>query len=103
MLGRVDELTRQANKLGPIKQLAGVCSLLTSLRPALGDMTRFRSRSMLQLVAKAQERFGWGGGVRLDNKAMDELKFWRENVERLNGFPIRPRAGLAELKQRWYL
>ena len=103
LLGRVDELTRQANKLVPIKQLAGVCSLLTSLRPALGDMTRFRSRSMLQLVAKAQERFGWGGGVRLDNKAMDELKFWRENVERLNGFPIRPRAGLAELKQRWFV
>ena len=103
VLARVDELREQANKLVPVKKLAGMCSLLTALRPALGDMTRFRSRSMLQLVAKTQEQYGWGGGVKLDEKALDELQFWRENVVGLNGFPIRPRAGLAELKQRWFV
>ena len=103
VLGKVSELKKMKDRLVPIKAVASLCSLLTSLRPALGDLTRFRSRAMLQQVSRAQEQFGWRAKVMLDNKAVDELDFWQDNVRRLNGFPIRSRPGVVDLRQRWFV
>ena len=64
-----------------IKEIQGVCSLMTSMRPAFGDIVRFRTRFMLQLVVRAQQKWGWGARVKLDELAVTELQFWNKNLE----------------------
>ena len=99
----VTQMLAKRGKLVAIKELASVCGLMTSLRPALGDISRLRTRSMLQLVAATQERFGWGGKVRLDSRSEEELIFWRDNVKELSGFPIRMKPGVVDIRQYWFV
>ena len=54
----VGELLEKRGRLVTIKEVASVCGLVTSLRPALGDIARLRTRFMLQMVAAAEQRFG---------------------------------------------
>ena len=87
----IKDILRARTRKVAIKEVQGVCSLMTSMHPALGDIARFTTRFMLQLVARSQQESGWGARVELDELAVLELQFWSENLERLNGFPIRPK------------
>ena len=58
---------------------------------------------MLQLVAATQQRFGWGGKAVLDIRSVEELQFWRDNLNELSGFPIRMKPGLVDIRQRWFV
>ena len=96
---KVEELLEKEGEKIPIKKIASFCGLMTSLRPALGDIARFRTRFLLQIVDEAQKAGGWGAKAELDEGARDELKFWRKGLEEYNGFIIRPRPGVVAVKQ----
>ena len=72
----VAEMLEKRGQLVEIKEVASVCGLLTSLRPAMGDIVRLRSRFMLQMVAAAEQKFGWKARVVLDEQSLEELRFW---------------------------
>lgn len=91
------------NRLIAIKEVAGVCGLLMSLRPAMGDIVRFRTRSLLLLVAKTQQELGWGSKTKLDEMAVSELEFWAGSLVRLNGFPIRSEVGVVSMEQKCWV
>ena len=44
---------------------------------------------MLTLVAEMSQKFGWESSGRLEDRVVSELEFWRENLRRLNGWPMR--------------
>ena len=96
---KIKDLLEKSSEMIPIKEMASFCSLMTSMRPALGDIARFRDRALLQIVDKAQKSRGWGARARLDSAAVSELKFCLGNLERCNGFPIRPKPGVVDIKQ----
>ena len=96
---KIEDLLEKSLEMISIKEMASFCSLMTSMRPALGDIARFRTRALLQIVDEAQKSRGWGARARLDSAAVSELKFWLGNLERCNGFPIRPKPGVVDIKQ----
>ena len=55
---KVEELLKKEGEEIPIKEIASFCGLMTSLRPALGDIARFRTRCLLQIVDEAQKAVG---------------------------------------------
>ena len=96
---KIKDLLGKKTKRIPIKELASFCGLRTSMRPALGDIARFRTRFLLQIVDEAQKRWGWGAKAMLDKGAVGELRFWLEGLEENNGFPIRSKPGVVDVKQ----
>ena len=48
---------------------------MTSLRALLGDIARFRTRFLLQIVDEAQKAGGWGVKATLDEGARGKLEF----------------------------
>ena len=99
----VAEMLEKRGQLVEIKEVASVCGLLTSLRPAMGDIVRLRSRFMLQMVAAAEQKFGWKARVVLDEQSLEELRFWGDNVAELSGYSIRMRPGVVEVSHRWFV
>ena len=99
----VEELLEKKCRAVPIKEVASFCGLMTSLRPALGDIARLRTRSMLQMVAEAEQRYGWGATVVLDSRSVQELLFWKDNVAMLSGYAIRMKPGVVSIRQRWFV
>ena len=75
--------------LVPTKELAGVAGLLGSLQPALGEITRFYTRSMLTQLVEVTERFGWSGKLFMGERVVRELLFWRNNLRSCNGHSMR--------------
>ena len=96
---KIEDVLGKGRKEISIKEVASFCITMTSLRPALGDIARFRTRALLQSVDEAQKRWGWGAKITLEREAVEELQFWLGNLQRLSGFPIRPKPGVVDVKQ----
>jgi hypothetical protein len=73
----------------PTRELAGVAGLLGSLQLAMGEVTRFYTRSMLTQIVEVTDRFGWSGKLFLSERVVQELLFWRNNLESCNGRSMR--------------
>ena len=56
---KIEDVLRKGRKEISIKEVASFCSTMMSLRLALGNIARFRTRSLLQGVDEAQKRWGW--------------------------------------------
>lgn len=72
-----------------IRQVASVAGILASMRPALGPLSRAMSQGLINTINDASN---WGCNVRLSDEALSDLKFWKENLDKLNGAPFRPHA-----------
>ena len=96
---KIEDLLGKKTRKIPIKEVASFCSLMTSMRPALGDIARFRTRALLQIVDEAQKKWGWGAEAKLDSAAVGELEFWMNSLGEYNGFPIRPKPGVVDVRQ----
>ena len=96
---KIEELLEKKAEKILIKKLASFCGLMTSLRPALGDIARFRTRFLLQIVDEAQKIGGWEAKAKLDEGAVGELRFWLKGLEENNGFPIRAKPGVVDVRQ----
>ena len=90
---KVEELLEKEREKIPIRKLASFCGVMTSLRPALGDIARFRTRFLLQIVDEAQKVGGWEARAQLDEGARGKLRFLLKGLEEYNGFIIRLSRG----------
>ena len=57
-------------------------------------MVRMRTRSLYAVI---NEAVYWDERVALSEEALDEIHFWLENFDRLNGFPIWPASPLVSV------
>ena len=84
----------------PAKQVARVVGLLGSFALAMGAIVRFRTRSLLTMLARETDRYGWNTGIRLGELELDELKFWDQNLRGLNGFRMRREDKVLVVRSR---
>ena len=99
----VEELWKKEGERVHIKEVASVCGLLGSIRPAVGDIARFRTRELLMMVARGEQEVGWGGKVVLSEGAVRELMYWHDKLQQLNGCLIRSDPGVVVVQQRWFV
>ena len=70
-----------------IKVLAKLCGKLQFLSKAIGPCVRLLSRSSYYIISNAKS---WNSMVNVSDAAKNELNFLLENIDVLNGFPMRP-------------
>jgi hypothetical protein len=64
------------------RRLAGVVGQIISMTSAMGPIARLKTRSMYDCILK---KASWDAPVLVNSEALDELLFWKENHESLNG------------------
>ena len=64
-----------------VRVLAGFVGQVISMAPVLGDISRLKSRNCQIWVAISPD---WDGKVVLGDSIKSELKFWIDNIDRLN-------------------
>lgn len=72
-----------------IKELAKIQGRIAALIPSHDFAARLSSKSGYALIEKHTSEFGWKGAVWIDQATRGEWIFFRDNLERLNGAPIR--------------
>ena len=65
-----------------VRDLASVVGQIISLTPCVGNVTRIMTRSLYAVV---DQGVSWSSTIELTREARDELKFWNQNVDSLNG------------------
>ena len=84
---RIKELARKMEKKRKvgIKELAAFAGLVIACWPALGRMARFRTRFAVIQVQEEVDNNGWYGRLEINAMVKEELEFWIERVDSLNG------------------
>ena len=65
----------------PVRFLASVVGQIVSLQQVFEGLVCMRTRALYHCI---DSRLGWESCVFVNEDAIEELKFWRENVKRLN-------------------
>ena len=68
--------------------------LIISFGLAVGRSASFYTRFSSIEVARAVEESGWGASLVLSEEVLAKVRFWRENVRKLNGQRIWREAGV---------
>ena len=68
-------------RLVPVRYLACVVGQIISLLNAIGKSVRLRTRFLYRCILARQS---WNSLVHVDDEALGELRYWRENVRLLN-------------------
>ena len=89
----------EARGMVPVRELASVAGLLVSFNLAMGDITRFYTRSMMMLIAEITEKWGWRAKMEVTQRVTEELKFWKQNLGSLNGFRMRKEDKVMVLRR----
>ena len=76
------------------KELAKIAGTLSSMHQAIGPLVRLFTRSLYQQIAEA---FTWYQPVQLNQKSATELKFWLQNIEKVNGCTFKPRPTTTQM------
>ena len=58
-----------------IRKLVKVAGMIKSFYLAMGNMRRFLTRGMMSQMGYVTERYGWNGGMKIDERVVFELKF----------------------------
>ena len=87
-LGFIEELLSQRRV--KVRDLARTLGYLQSFYRALGDVTRFKTRSCYHWISKKLEFGGYNRFYILDEASKDELLFWSLNIRELNGIKFSP-------------
>ena len=88
-LEKIRQLKEKKGGWVMVRELASVVGLLGSFQPAMGDIARFYTRSMLTQVAEVSEAGGWKAKLCLSERALGELDFWEKNMRGINGHRMR--------------
>jgi hypothetical protein len=83
-----------------VRELASIVGLVISFGLAVGRSARFYMRFSSIEVARTVEESGWAASLVLSEEVLAELRFWRENVRRLNGQKIRREAGVQVVQPK---
>ncbi|XP_071149234.1 uncharacterized protein [Mytilus edulis] len=62
--------------------VASLVGQIISMQAAMGSVVRLRTRSLYECI---MQKASWDSPVSIKEKAFDEVVFWKENVEFLNG------------------
>jgi hypothetical protein len=84
-----------------MKELSSAISSVGACGIALGRVARFRTRFSMMQVARVTQDKGWSESrarEAIEAPALEEIEFWRDNLERLNGAPIRNRPGIQVVR-----
>ncbi|CAG2258070.1 unnamed protein product [Mytilus edulis] len=65
-----------------IKLVASLVGQIISMQAAMGSVVRLRTRSLYECI---MQKASWDSPVLIKEMAFDEVVFWKENVEFLNG------------------
>ena len=74
------------------RALASLVGVIIPMYLGLGPVVRMHTRSLYAVI---NEAVYWDERVALSEEALDEIHFWLENFDRLNGFPIWPASPLV--------
>ena len=72
-----------------VRKLARVAGMVGSFYLAMGNVTRFHMRGMMSHIAMVVDRYGWNGSLRIEDRVVPDLEFWRRNLRDLNGWEMR--------------
>ena len=81
----VEEMLRKSSELMKVRTIAKIAGLLGSFTLAMGSVARFYSRGMLSQVARTVNKEGWESSCIPDERVVGELRFWQDNLRKLNG------------------
>ena len=98
--GKVETLFRASSAEVPIRELASLAGLLVSFGPAMGDVVRFNTRAMMIRIAEVTDSRGWSAKVRLGDRVVEELRFWKDNLSLVNGQIMRKQDKVMTLETR---
>ena len=76
---------KKANRLIPVRELAGVAGQIISMQSAVGMIVQLKTKEVFKCI---NSRASWNAPVLVSKEAETELLFWYKNVERVNGIPI---------------
>ena len=88
-LVKVEQLWNKRGKGVKVREMASVAGLIGSFNLAMGDVTKFHTRSLLLKVAEVVDAFGWEGWGFVGERGESELRFWMRNMRGLNGHRMR--------------
>ena len=97
---KVEGLIKVSSGLVQIRELASVAGLLVSFGLAMGDVVRFNTRAMMIRIAEVSEVQGWSAKVRLGDRVLEELRFWRDNLSSVNGQVMRKQDKVVTLETK---
>ena len=89
---KLDELLLKLGKKVKLRELSLVVGLIISLGLAVGKSAGVYARFFTIKVAKVAEGRGWEAWLVLSVEVLEELRYWRVNLRRLNW--IRKKAGV---------
>ena len=98
--GRLEQLLVQVGKKVKVKELASLVGLIISFGLAVGRSARFYTRFATIKVARVVEEKSWKAWLVLPVEVVAELRFWKENLRRLNGQKIRREAGVQVVRPK---
>ena len=73
-----------------VKRIATIAGKIISFGNCIGNVTRLMSRNLYVLINSSRS---WKDNVYLNERAINNLKFWKNNVSKLNGIPLWPSKG----------
>ena len=76
------------------RQIATIAGKIISMGPGIGALTRLFTRKMYQFIENSNN---WDGKHDLDGGTVHELRFWRENLDSLNGYTIKDRHAVTKV------
>ena len=98
--GKLELLLAQAGKEVKVKELGSLVGLIISFGLAVGRSARFYTRFSTIEVARVAEEKGWNACLVLTVEVLAELRFWKENLRKLNGQKIRREAGVQVVRPK---
>ena len=72
-----------------VRRLAKVAGMIRSFYIVMGNVCRFHTRRMMFQIVNLVEKYGWNGGMKIGDRVVIELEFWRRNLRYLNGWEMR--------------
>ena len=68
------------------RKIAKIAGNIIAMGPAIGPLTRLFTRQMYSFIDRT---FTWDGSEILSQHVLEELQFWLENVDAVNGYHIK--------------
>ena len=85
-LSRVECLLEEVSRerFVKVRRLVKMTGMIGSFYLVMGNVCRFHTRGMISQIANVVEKYGWNGGMKIGDRVVIDLEFWRENLRDLN-------------------
>ena len=74
--------------------VAKIAGNIISMGPGIGDLTRLFTRKMYNFIDKS---YSWDAKHKLDSGTVDEILFWKENLNFVNGYKIKENHAITKV------